>query len=178
MDYSRRSSRIVDQATGLRSDQTIVLHGTNTLILYPEPLRRATFYDAESDRRFAFLTNNITLSTLTIAQLYRCRWQVDLLFKWIKQNLRIKAFYGHTENAVKTQIWIATSIDVLVAIMKKELQIDRSQSDILQILSATLFEKTKGFKPLFAPPRLSALPFSQPVDTVRLIAGQLWVPPH
>ena len=149
MDYSRRSSRIVDQTTGLRSDQTIVLRGTKTSLLYPEPLRRVTFYDAESDRRFAFLTNNFTLPALTIAQLYRCRWQVELFFKWIKQNLRIKAFYGHTENAVKTQIWIAISIYVLVAIIKKELQIDRSLSDILQILSVTLFEKTEGFKPLF-----------------------------
>ena len=149
MDYSRRSSRNVDKTTGLRSDQTIVLRGTKTSLLYPEPLRRVTFYDAESDRRFAFLTNNFTLPALTIAQLYRCRWQVELFFKWIKQNLRIKAFYGHTENAVKTQIWIAISIYVLVAIIKKELQIDRSLSDILQILSVTLFEKTEGFKPLF-----------------------------
>lgn len=150
MDYSRRSSRIVDKTTGLRSDQTIVLRGNKTSLLYPEPLRRVTFYDAESDRRFAFLTNNFTLPALTIAQLYRCRWQVELFFKWIKQNLRIKAFYGHTDNAVKTQIWIAISVYVLVAIMKKELQIDRSLSDILQILSVTLFEKTEGFKPLFA----------------------------
>ena len=149
MDYSRRSSRNVDKTTGLRSDQTIVLRGNKTSLLYPEPLRRVTFYDAESDRRFAFLTNNFTLPALTIAQLYRCRWQVELFFKWIKQNLRIKAFYGHTENAVKTQIWIAISIYVLVAIIKKELQIDRSLSDILQILSVTLFEKTEGFKPLF-----------------------------
>ena len=149
MDYSRRSSRNVDKTTGLRSDQTIVLRGNKTSLLDPEPLRRVTFYDAESDRRFAFLTNNFTLPALTIAQLYRCRWQVELFFKWIKQNLRIKAFYGHTENAVKTQIWIAISIYVLVAIMKKELQIDRSLSDILQILSVTLFEKTEDFKPLF-----------------------------
>ena len=149
MDYSRRSSRIVDQTTGLRSDQTIVLRGIKSSALYPEPLRRVTFYDSESDRRFAFLTNNFTLTALTIAQLYRCRWQVELFFKWIKQNLRIKAFYGHTENAVKTQIRIAISVYVLVAMMKKELHINRSLSDILQILSVTLFEKTEGFKPLF-----------------------------
>ena len=150
MDSSRRSSRILDKTTGLRSDQTIILRGLKSSALYPDPLRRVTFYDAESGRRFAFLTNNFTLPALTIAQLYRCRWQVELFFKWIKQNLHIKAFYGHTENAVKTQIWIAISVYVLVAIMKKELQIDRSLSDILQILSVTLFEKTEGFKPLFA----------------------------
>src|SRR5262249_57021039 len=99
-------------------------------------------YDAENDRRFVFLTNNFTLPALTIAKIYKCRWQVELFFKWIKQNLRIKSFYGTNENAVKTQVWIAISVYVLVAIVKKELGVERSLSEILQILSLTLFEKT------------------------------------
>jgi IS4 transposase len=100
------------------------------------------YYDAENDRRFVFLTNNFTLAALTIARLYKCRWQVELFFKWIKQHLRIKTFYGTSENAVKTQVWIAISVYVLVAIVKKELGVERSLHEILQILSVTLFEKT------------------------------------
>jgi hypothetical protein len=142
LDYTRRSRRRVDKSTGLRSDQTIVLAGPKTSRLYPDPLRRISFYDAENDRRFVFLTNNFTLPALTIAKIYKCRWQVELFFKWIKQNLHIKSFYGTSENAVKTQVWIAISIYVLVAIVKKELGVERNLSEILQILSLTLFEKT------------------------------------
>jgi hypothetical protein len=148
LDYSRREARAVDRSTGLRADQTIVLRGPKSSRLYPDPLRRVTFHDAEHDRRFAFLTNNFTLPALTIAQLYRCRWQVELFFKWIKQHLRIKAFYGTTENAVKTQVWTAISVYVLVAIVKKELNLDASLYEILQILSVTLFEKTPLFQAL------------------------------
>ena len=142
LDFTRRARRAVDKATGLRSDQTIVLAGPKTSRLYPEPLRRIAFYDAETDRRFVFLTNNFTLPALTIAKLYKCRWQVELFFKWIKQHLRIKSFYGTSDNAVKIQVWIAISVYVLVAIVRKELGVERSLSEILQILSLTLFEKT------------------------------------
>src|SRR5207248_6210240 len=105
-------------------------------------------YDAERKRRLVFLTNNFALPALTIARLYKCRWQVELFFKWIKQHLRIKAFYGTSDNAVKTQVWIAISVYVLVAIVKKELRLERSLSDILQILSVTLFEKSSIFTAL------------------------------
>jgi Domain of unknown function (DUF4372)/Transposase DDE domain len=148
LDYTRRRRRRVDKSTGLRSDQTIVLAGPKTSRLYPEPLRRISFYDADNDRRFVFLTNNFTLPALTIAKLYKCRWQVELFFKWIKQNLHIKSFYGTSDNAVKTQVWIAISIYVLVAIVKKELGLERSLSEILQILSLSLFEKTPIFQAL------------------------------
>ena len=148
LDYTRRSRRRVDKSTGLRSDQTIVLAGPKTSRLYPDPLRRISFYDAENDRRFVFLTNNFTLPALTIAKLYKCRWQVELFFKWIKQNLHIKSFYGTSDNAVKTQVWIAISVYVLVAIVKKELGLDRSLSEILQIISLSLFEKTPIFQAL------------------------------
>ncbi len=148
LDFTRRARRRVDKTTGLRSDQTIVLAGPKTSRLYPDPLRRIVFYDAEHDRRFVFLTNNFTLPALTIAQIYKCRWQVELFFKWIKQHLRIKAFYGTSDNAVKIQVWIAISVSVLVAIVKKELGVDRSLSEILQILSLTLFEKTPIFQAL------------------------------
>jgi hypothetical protein len=148
LDATRRERRAVDKNTGLRSDQTIVLAGPKSSRLYPDPLRRIVFYDAEHQRRFVFLTNNFALPALTIARLYKCRWQVELFFKWIKQHLRIKAFYGTSDNAVKTQVWIAISVYVLVAIVKKELRIDRSLYEILQILSLTLFEKTPIFTAL------------------------------
>lgn len=141
LDYARRAYCRVDKSTGLRSDQTIVLKGPKTSKLYPALLRRVSYCDVETGNRLVFLTNNFSLSALTVAQLYKCRWQVELFFKWIKQHLRIKAFYGTSENAVKTQIWIAISIYVLVAIVKKELKIERNLSEILQILSITLFEK-------------------------------------
>jgi len=142
MDWARRSYRRVDKGTGLRSDQTIVLQGVKTSLDYPVPLRRISYHDAETDKRFVFLTNNFQLPALTIPQLYKCRWQVELFFKWIKQHLRIKSFYGTSPNAVRTQVWISISVYVLVAIVKKELKLDRSLSEILQILSITLFEKT------------------------------------
>jgi len=148
LDYTCRDRRRVDKSTGLRSDQTIVLAGPRTSRLYPDPLRRISFHDAENDRRFVFLTNNFTLPALTIAKLYKCRWQVELFFKWIKQNLHIKSFYGTSDNAVRTQVWIAISVYVLVAIVRKELGLERSLSEILQILSLTLFEKTPIFQAL------------------------------
>jgi IS4 transposase len=151
LDCTRRQRRAVDKATGLRSDQTIVLAGPKSSRLYPGPLRRIAFYDAQTEQRFVFLTNNFALPALTAARLYKCRWQVELFFKWIKQHLRIKAFYGTSDNAVKTQVWIAISVYVLVAIVKKELRIDRSLYEILQILSLTLFEKVPVFTALTEP---------------------------
>jgi hypothetical protein len=148
MDYSRQPYQAVDKLTGLRSDQKITLQGVKTSRQYPEALRRITYRDAETQKRFAFLTNNWTLPALTIAQLYKCRWQVELFFKWIKQHLRIKAFYGTSRNAVKTQVWIAITVYVLVAIVKKELKLERSLYEILQILSVALFEKTSIFEAL------------------------------
>ena len=142
LQFRRIYSRPVDKSTGLRCDQTIALTSIKASHDYPQHLRRITFYDAEHDKHLVFLTNNFDLPALTIAQLYRCRWQVELFFKWIKQHLRIKKFYGTTENAVKTQIWIAISIYVLVAIVKKRLKTEASLYTILQILSLTLFEKT------------------------------------
>jgi hypothetical protein len=142
LQYRRVCSHPVDKATGLRCDQTIVLTGVKTAGDYPMQLRRVKFYDAEHDKLFVFLTNNFALPALTIAQLYRCRWQVELFFKWIKQHLRIKAFFGTSENAVKTQVWIAISAYVLVAIVKKRLAVEASLYTILQVLSLTLFEKT------------------------------------
>ena len=143
---ARRGSRPVDKATGLRSDQTIVLTGPKTSQEYPAPLRRISYVDPATEKRFVFLTNHFTLPALTVAQLYKCRWQVELFFKWIKQHLRIKAFYGTSANAVKTQVWIALSVYVLVAILKKELKLDRSLGEILQILSVTLFERDEIYQ--------------------------------
>lgn len=148
LDFRCRASREVDKSTGLRADQTIVLAGPKSSRLYPEALRRVKLYDDEHDRRFTFLSNNFALPALTIPQLYKSRWQVGLFFKWIKQHLRIKAFYGNDVNAVKTQVWIAISVYVLVAIVKKELRLERSLHEILQILSLTLFEKTPVFEAL------------------------------
>ena len=148
LDAIRRSRRKVDKTTGLRSDQTIVLAGPKSSRLYPEPLRRVVFYDVEHRRRLVLLTNNFTLPALMIAQLYKCRWQVELFFKWIKQHLRIKAFYGTNDNAVKTQVWIAISVYVLIAIVRKELGVERSMYEILQVLSLTLFEKMPLFQAL------------------------------
>ena len=137
----RLYSMPVDKSCGLRCDQIVVPTGFYTRKSYPEKLRRVVFVDTDKDNRLNLLTNQMTLPALTIAELYRCRWQVELFFKWIKQHLRIKAFYGTSENAVKTQIWIAISFYVLVAIIKKRLQIDLSLYTILQIFSITLFEK-------------------------------------
>ena len=140
--FRRRVSRPVDFTTGLVSDHTIGLVTADPRRHYPEPLRRVRYVDPDTKKRFGFLTNNFTLPALTIAHLYKSRWQVELFFKWIKQHLRIKAFYGTSENAVKTQIWSALSIYVLVAIVKKRLALDVSLYKLLQILSVTLFEKT------------------------------------
>lgn len=137
----RRTSRAIDKTTGLRSDQTVIPPAALRKH-YPEPLRRVRFYDLEQRRSLGFLTNNFDLPALTIAQLYKSRWKVELFFKWIKQHLRIKAFYGTSENAVKTQLWIAITIYVLVAILKKRLALDATLYQILQVLSVTLFEKT------------------------------------
>jgi hypothetical protein len=138
----RRYSHPVDKSTGVRSDHTVILTAIDSVKAYPEVLRRISYLDLETRKRFKFLTNNFTLPALTIAQIYKARWQVELFFKWIKQHLRIKAFYGTSENAVKTQIWIAVSVYVLVAIVRKRLELEISLYQILQILSVTLFEKT------------------------------------
>ena len=138
----RRYSHPVDKSTGLQCDQRIVLTGVRSKRDYPETMRRVVYRDAETDKRFVFLTNNMDVPPLAIAQLYKARWQVELFFKWIKQHLRIKAFYGTSENAVKAQIWMAVSVYLLVAIVKKRLGLDHSLYTILQILSVGLFEKT------------------------------------
>ena len=162
--FKRLYSRPVDKSTGVQSDQIIVLEGFYSHKAYPDKLRRIRYFDAEQNKRLIFLTNNFTLTALTIAELFRCRWQIELFFKWIKQHLRIKAFYGTTENAVKTQIWIAIAVYVLVAIVKKQLHLDLSLYTILQILSVTLFEKT---------PILEALSIIQPQELERLPCNQL-----
>ncbi len=149
--FKRLYSQPVDKSTGVRSDQIIMVTGFYTLIDYPEKLRRIRYYDVDTKKRFVFLTNNFILPSIVIANLYKCRWQVELFFKWIKQHLRIKAFYGTSENAVKTQIWIAISVYVLVAIVKKQLKLDRSLYTILQILSVTQFEKTPILQVLSSP---------------------------
>ena len=138
----RRYSHPVDKTTGVRSDHTVILTAVGSAKVYPDALRRVSYLDVETRKRFKFLTNNFTLPAVTIAQIYKSRWQVELFFKWIKQHLRIKAFYGISENAVKTQIWIAVSVYVLVAIIRKRLMLPISLYQILQILSVTLFEKT------------------------------------
>jgi transposase len=143
MQFYRRNSRPVERSAGLRSDQTILLTGVRTAQRYPDPLRRIHYFDAEKDSRLTFLTNNFLLPALTIAQLYRARWKVELFFRWIKQHLRIKAFYGTSQNAVKTQAWVALSVYVLVAIVKKQLGLDLSLYKTLQILSVTVSKKTQ-----------------------------------
>ncbi len=140
--FKRHSSRPVDRSTGVRCDQTVRLSGPLTSRRYPAPLRRVAYFDAEKDLRLVFLTNHFLLPALTIAQLYRQRWQVELFFRWIKQHLRIKTFYGTSENAVKTQVWVALSVYVLVAMVKRRLGLDLSLYQILQILSVTSFEKS------------------------------------
>ena len=139
--FKRRYSRPVEMNKGVQCDQIIVLTGLNNSVAYPNTLRRIHYYDSETEKHFNFLTNNFVFSAQTIADLYRYRWQIELFFKWIKQHLRIKSFYGTSENAVKTQIWIAVSVYVLVAIIKKRLKIETSLYNILQVLSLTLFEK-------------------------------------
>jgi len=141
LKFRRIYSQKIDKSTGLQCDQIIELTGVKTSKLYPEKLRRIKFYDLENNKTFVFLTNNFLLPALTIAELYHCRWQIELFFKWIKQHLRIKAFYGNSENAVKTQLWIAITTYLLVAIIKKMLKLELSLYTILQILSVTIVEK-------------------------------------
>jgi hypothetical protein len=142
LQFRRRDSYPIDKSTGLRSDQTIVLTGPKSSLRYPIPLRRVSYYSEETDARLVFLTNDFLLPALTVAAIYRQRWQVELFFKWIKQHLRIKRFFGTSANSVKTQIWIAVAVYVLIAIIKKQLRLSHSLYTILQILSTTLFEKT------------------------------------
>jgi hypothetical protein len=160
----RRYSRPIDKATGLRFDQTVVLRGFYSQQQYPEAVRRIGFRDLQTGKSLVFLTNNFTEPALTIAQLYRCRWQVELFFKWIKQHLRIKAFYGTSENAVRIQVWVAISVYILVAIVKKRLRLPASPYTILQILSLSLFEKTPILKVLYqqTPPTPMLDPHHQP----------------
>jgi hypothetical protein len=146
----RRYSHLVDENTGVRSDQTVILTTIGSATVYPDPLRRVSYVDSETNKRLVFLTNNFDLAALTITQIYKSRWQVELFFRWIKQHLRIKAFYGTTENAVKTQIWIAVSVYVLVAIVRKRLGLEATLYQILQVLSITLFEKTPILRALRA----------------------------
>jgi transposase len=148
LQFVRRYSHPVDKATGLQCDQTIALTGPKTATLYPLPLRRIRYTDPDTGKRLVFLTNDFTLPALTIAQLYKARWQVELFFKWIKQHLRIKAFYGTSANAVKIQVWVAISVYVLVAIVKKRLGLSQSLYTILQVLSVTLFEKVPIYQAL------------------------------
>ena len=164
MVFRRLASRPVDKSTGLCCDQNIRLKSFYPLKGYPDKLRRVRYFDRESNHRLTFLTNNFSLPARTIAQLYKCRWQVELFFKWIKQHLRIKNFYGHSENAVKTQIWIAVCVYVLVALVKKELNIQLSLSTMLQILGLTLFEKT---------PLLQVLTESDPQNHISSSDNQL-----
>jgi hypothetical protein len=162
--FRRLYSRPVDKSTGVQSDQIIVLEGFYSHKAYPDKLRRIRYFDTNQNKRLVFLTNNFTLPALTITKLFQCRWQIEIFFKWIKQHLRIKAFYGTTENAVKTQIWIAIAVYVLVAIVKKQLRSDLSLYTILQILSVTLFEKT---------PILEALSIIQPQESKGVPCNQL-----
>lgn len=142
LQFRRQCSRPVDQSTGVRSDQTIVLTGKISVGKFPSPLRRVSFYAADIDQRFIFLTNNFQIPSPTVAAIYRQRWQIELFFKWIKQHLRIKRFFGLSPNAVKIQIWTAVSTYVLIAILRKQLALEHSLYTILQILSTSLFEKT------------------------------------
>lgn len=159
--FRRRYSRPVDKTTGLRFDQTVTLIGFYAQRHYPETLRRIGYRDPQSGKALVFLTNNFTVPALTIARLYHCRWQIELFFKWIKQHLRIKAFYGTSQNAVRTQIWIAIAVYLLVALLKKRLHLDSSLYTILQILSLTLFERTPILQALSHQPPSIELPDAQ-----------------
>jgi hypothetical protein len=173
LQWRRVYSHPVDKSSGLRCDQTIMLTSVKAGRDYPVQLRRVKFYDAEHDKLLVFLTNNFDLPALSIAQLYRCRWQVELFFKWIKQHLRIKAFFGLSENAVKTQVWIAISAYVLVAIVKKRLKSEASLYTILQILSLTLFEKTSSIQLLTKSTKTSEVSeMPNQLDLLTEISGQ------
>jgi IS4 transposase len=162
--FQRVGSHSVDQQTGLRCDQTIRLKSFYPAKFYPEPLRRIRYHDADTQKTLVFLTNNFLLPSLTIPQLYKCRWQVELFFKWVKQHLRIKRFYGLSPNAVKTQIWIAISVYVLVSIVRKRLRLPLNLYPISQILSLTLFEKV---------PLLQALSQSYALEQMSTSRNQL-----
>jgi Domain of unknown function (DUF4372)/Transposase DDE domain len=161
----RRYSHPVDKSTGVRSDHTVILTAIESVKVYPDALRRVSYLDAETNKRLKFLTNNFVLPAATIAQTYKCRWQVELFFRWVKQHLRIKSFFGTSDNAVKTQIWIAVSIYVLVAILRKRLELRASLYQILQILSVTLFEKVPVLQALEA----SSFQEDLPQDSNQLI---------
>ena len=148
----------MDKFTGLRFDQTVVMTGREAQHDYPDPLRRIGYRDPQTGKSLVFLTNNFTVPPLTIAQLYRDRWQIELFFKWIKQHLRIKAFYGTSPNAVRTQVWSAIAVYLLVAILKKRLHLNASLYTILQILSLTLFEKMSVSQALAQLPPTSPSP--------------------
>ncbi|MBA7555548.1 IS4 family transposase ISDpr1 [subsurface metagenome] len=141
LQFRRLYSHHIDNSTGLRCDQTITLTGINSSKEYPDKLRRIKYFDSDNNLYLTFLTNNFMLPAQTVAKLYKCRWQIEIFFKWIKQNLRIKSFYGTSENALKTQIWIAVSVYVLIAIIKKRLDLEFSFYTILQIFSVTAFEQ-------------------------------------
>jgi hypothetical protein len=162
--FQRVRSQVIDKVTGLRCDQLIRLKSFYPAKYYPEPLRRIRYHDADTDKNLVFLTNNFLLPSLTIPQLYKCRWQVELFFKWIKQHLRIKHFYGVSPNAVKTQIWIAVSVYVLLAIVRNRLGLELQLYPIAQILSVTLFEKV---------PLLQAFSQSHPLDSISVSCNQL-----
>ena len=169
----RRYSHPVDHSTGVRSDHTVVLTAIESVKVYPDALRRVSYLDTETNKRLKFLTNNFVLPAFTIAQIYKCRWQVELFFRWIKQHLRIKSFFGTSANAVRTQIWIAVSTYLLVAIVRKRLGLRASLYQILQILSVTLFEKVPILRALentISPGRLTRRP--QAVDSVQLLTGR------
>jgi hypothetical protein len=173
LQFYLRTARPVDRSSGVRCDQTIRLTGIRTAQRYPDLLRRITYYDAEKDLRLTFLTNNLGLPALTIAQLYRARWQVELFFRWIKQHLHIRAFYGTSENAVKTQVWVALAVYVLVAIVKKQLGLDQSLHHILQFLNATIFEKNPILKGVFQFQRcLLRRGDLYPIEPLRLTLGR------
>lgn len=161
----RRYSHPVDKSTGVRSDHTVILTAIESVKVYPDALRRVSYLDAETNKRLKFLTNNFVLPAATIAQTYKCRWQVELFFRWVKQHLRIKSFFGTSGNAVKTQLWIAVSIYVLVAIVRKRLELRASLYQILQILSVTLFEKVPVLQALEA----SSFQEDLPQDSNQLI---------
>ena len=156
LKFVRLDYRRVDKTTGLRSDQTIRLADPKTSLRYPESLRLIHYFDSETENRIVLLTDRFTLPALTVARLYKCRWQVELFFKWIKQHLKIKAFYGTSMNAVQTQIWIAISVYLLLAIARKELRIGRSLSEIQQILKVTIFQKDPVLQTLFTRPDLKS----------------------
>lgn len=164
MNFRRLYSHPIDKSIGLKCDQTIVLTGVDTSVYYPEKLRRVRYYDTETNKDFIFLTNNFTISAMTVAQLYKKRWQIELFFKWIKQHLRINSFFGTSENAVKTQIWIAINVYVLVAIIKKRLNLKISLYTFLQILSVSVFEKM---------PILQLVTDNSYKDTIALYSKQL-----